>query len=47
MTTCFVLPSDDIKSKIRKLFSRPGEVLSDADVEEMFQNLIGFVVAVG
>jgi len=42
-----VLTSDDIKANIRRLFSRPGEVLSDADVEEMFQNLTGFVIAVG
>ncbi len=38
-TSCFVLLPEDLKSAIRLRYSRPGEVLSDADVEEVARNL--------
>lgn len=38
---------DDIKAEIRAIFSQPGEVLSDAAVEEIANNLLSFALHIG
>jgi uncharacterized protein YneF (UPF0154 family) len=35
---------NEIKAEIRMLFSRPGEQLSDSEVEEIAKNLLSFAL---
>lgn len=37
----------DIQEEIRELFSRPGEILSDAEVQEIASNLLSFTLHIG
>jgi len=36
----------EIKEEIRDLFSKPGEQLSDRDVQEIADNLLGFALRI-